>query len=168
MARTKQTARKTQSQKGFSSSSGSQHMQSQLHNLRKQLATKRPNPKRGIGYKELPPVKIAQKRHHKKGALALKEIRKYQKSVNLLIPRRPFMRLVREVTQDMSQSTDLRWQGLALLAIQEAAELYLVSLFDDTNLCAIHASRVTIMPKDMQLVRKIRGETFLKPLSSQY
>jgi histone H3 len=54
--------------------------------------------------------------------------------------------------------TDLRFQSHAVLALQEAAEAYLVGLFEDTNLCAIHAKRVTIMPKDIQLARRIRGE----------
>ena len=83
--------------------------------------------------------------------------RKYQKSTELLIRKLPFQRLVREIAQDFK--TDLRFQGSAVLALQEAAEAYLVGLFEDTNLCAIHAKRVTIMPKDMQLARRIRGET---------
>ncbi|KAI7726489.1 hypothetical protein M8C21_022544, partial [Ambrosia artemisiifolia] len=65
-------------------------------------------------------------------------------------------RLVREIAQDFK--TDLRFQSHAVLALQEAAEAYLVGLFEDTNLCAIHAKRVTIMPKDIQLARRIRGE----------
>ncbi|RHZ17370.1 hypothetical protein DYB37_008637 [Aphanomyces astaci] len=68
----------------------------------------------------------------------------------------PFQRLVREIAQDYK--TDLRFQTTAILALQEAAEAYLVSLFEDTNLCAIHAKRVTIMPKDIHLPRRIRGE----------
>ena len=68
----------------------------------------------------------------------------------------PFQRLVREIAQDFK--TDLRFQGSAVLALQEAAEAYLVGLFEDTNLRAIHAKRVTIMPKDIQLARRIRGE----------
>ncbi|KAI3421099.1 hypothetical protein GPALN_014724 [Globodera pallida] len=163
MARTKQTAKKTQSKKTQDASSQSQ--QRQLHTLRKQLATKR-GPKRAVGYKELPPVKLHQKRYHKKGALALKEIRKFQKSVNLLIPRRRFVLLVREITQEMG-ATAYMWKALGLIALQEAAEAYLIGLFEDTNLCAIHAGRVTVMPKDMQLVRKIRGESFIAPMSSQ-
>jgi histone H3 len=63
---------------------------------------------------------------------------------------------VREIAQDFK--TDLRFQSHAVLALQEAAEAYLVGLFEDTNLCAIHAKRVTIMPKDIQLARRIRGE----------
>nr|GEZ96290.1 histone H3-like centromeric protein CSE4 [Tanacetum cinerariifolium] len=81
------------------------------------------------------------------------EIRKYQKSTELLIRKLPFQRLVREIAQDFK--TDLRFQSHAVLALQEAAEAYLVGLFEDTNLCAIHAKRVTIMPKDIQLARRI-------------
>ena len=88
--------------------------------------------------------------------MALREIRKYQKSTNLLIRKIPFQRLVREIAQDFK--SDLRFQSTAILALQEASESYLVVLFEDTNLCAIHAKRVTIMPKDLQLARRIRGE----------
>ncbi|CAA6672755.1 unnamed protein product [Spirodela intermedia] len=90
------------------------------------------------------------------GTVALREIRKYQKSTELLIRKLPFQRLVREIAQDFK--TDLRFQSSAVSALQEAAEAYLVGLFEDTNLCAIHAKRVTIMPKDIQLARRIRGE----------
>jgi histone H3 len=79
-----------------------------------------------------------------------------QKSTELLIRKLPFQRLVREIAQDFK--TDLRFQSSAVLALQEAAEAYLVGLFEDTNLAAIHAKRVTIMPKDIQLARRIRGE----------
>jgi histone H3 len=92
----------------------------------------------------------------KPGTVALREIRRYQKNADLLIRKIPFQRLVREIAQDFK--TDLRFQSLAILALQEASEIYLVSLFEDTNLCAIHAKRVTIMPKDIQLARRIRGE----------
>ena len=90
------------------------------------------------------------------GTVALREIRRYQKSTDLLLRKLPFQRLVRELTLDIK--SDLRFQSTALLAFQEAAEAYLVGLFEDTNLCAIHAKRVTILPKDMQLARRIRGE----------
>ena len=93
---------------------------------------------------------------YRSGTVALREIRRYQKTAELLIRKLPFNRLVREVTQDFK--TDLCFQAQAIMALQEAAEAYLVRLFDDTNLCAIHAKRVTIMPKDMQLARRIRGE----------
>jgi histone H3 len=90
------------------------------------------------------------------GTVALREIRRYQKSTELLIRKLPFQRLVREIAQDFK--TDLRFQASAVMALQEAAEAYLVGLFEDSNLCAIHAKRVTIMPKDIQLARRIRGE----------
>lgn len=93
----------------------------------------------------------------KPGTLALRDIRRYQKSTEFLIRRLPFQRLVRQIGQDFK--TDLRFQRAAIAALQEAAEAYLCDMFDDTNLCAIHAGRVTISPKDMHLARRIRGET---------
>jgi histone H3 len=93
---------------------------------------------------------------YRPGTVALREIRKYQKSTDLLLRKLPFQRLVREVAQDFK--SDLRFQSHAVMAIQEAAEAYLVGLFEDTNLCCIHAKRVTIQPKDIQLARRIRGE----------
>ena len=90
------------------------------------------------------------------GTVALREIRRYQKSTELLIRKLPFQRLVREIAQDFK--TDLRFQAAAVAALQESAEAYLVALFEDTNLAAIHAKRVTIMPKDVNLARRIRGD----------
>lgn len=84
------------------------------------------------------------------------EIRKYQKSTDLLLRKGPFSRLVREVCQSFAREA-LRWQVYALLALQEAAEAFLVMLFSDANLCAIHAKRVTVFPRDIQLARRIRG-----------
>ena len=85
------------------------------------------------------------------GIAALKEIRHFQKGTSLLIRKLPFQRLVREIASDFK--TNLRFQQAAVEALQEASEAYLVGLFEDTNLCAIHARRVTIMPKDIQLAR---------------
>lgn len=93
---------------------------------------------------------------YRPGTVALREIRKYQKTTDLLIRRIPFQRLVKEIAQDFK--TDARFQQGAMLALQEASEAFLVGLFEDANLCAIHAKRVTIMPKDIQLARRIRGE----------
>ena len=93
---------------------------------------------------------------YRPGTVALREIRRYQKLTELLIRKLPFNRLVREIAQDFK--TDLRFQAQAVGALQEASEAYLVGLFEDTNLCCIHAKRVTIMPKDVQLARRIRGE----------
>ncbi|KAM0864245.1 hypothetical protein ACQ4PT_044049 [Festuca glaucescens] len=92
----------------------------------------------------------------KPGTVALREIRKYQKSTELLIPFAPFVRLVRELTQDASLEVT-RWTPQALLALQEAAEYQLVDLFERANLCAIHAKRVTLMQKDIYLARRIGG-----------
>merc|ERR1712224_1170177 len=92
------------------------------------------------------------------GTVALREIRKYQKSTDLLIRKLPFQRLVRDIAHEYK--TELRFQSSAVIALQEAAEAFLVGLFEDTNLCAIHARRVTIMTKDIQLARRIRGERF--------
>ena len=94
---------------------------------------------------------------YRPGTVALREIRKYQKSTELLIRKLPFQRLVKEIiTHDLNMN--LRVQSTAILCLQEASEAYLVSLFEDTNLCALHAKRVTIMKHDMMLARRIRGE----------
>ncbi|KAJ5109807.1 hypothetical protein N7532_002452 [Penicillium argentinense] len=106
------------------------------------------------------PTPQGRRRRYKPGTVALKEIRKYQRSYDLLIAKLPFARLVREVALDMlpaETGSQLRWQSHAIQALQEAAEAFLVHLFEDTNLCAIHAKRVTIMQKDIQLARRIRG-----------
>nr|CAI5857012.1 unnamed protein product [Callosobruchus analis] len=133
MARTKQTARKSTGGKA----------------PRKQLATK-------AARKSAPATGGVKKPHrYRPGTVALREIRRYQKSTELLIRKLPFQRLVREIAQDFK--TDLRFQSSAVMALQEASEAYLVGLFEDTNLCAIHAKRVTIMPKDIQLARRIRA-----------
>jgi len=111
-----------------------------------------------LAAKKSAPSKEGVKKPHRyrPGTVALREVRKYQKSTDLLIRKLPFQRLVREIAQDFK--SDLRFQGSAILALQEASEAYLVSLFEDTNLVAIHAKRVTIMPKDIQLARRMRGE----------
>jgi histone H3 len=90
--------------------------------------------------------------------VALREIRKYQRSTELMIRRLPFQRLCREIARNYPGCTDIRWQSAALMALQEAAEAYLVGLFEDANLCALHANRMTIYKKDIQLARRIRGE----------
>lgn len=133
MARTKQTARKSTGGKA----------------PRKELST--------LASRNRTPLYGGIKKPHRyrPGTVALREIRKYQKSTDFLISKLPFQRLVREIAQDYK--CDLRFQTTALMALQEAAEAYMVGLMEDTNLCAMHAKRVTIMPKDMQLARRIRG-----------
>jgi histone H3 len=133
MARTKQTARKNKGGKC----------------PRFALAAK-------AAIKATPTVGTTRPHRYRPGTVALREIRQYQKSTNLLLRKLPFQRLVREVAQDFKQ--DLRFQSSAITALQEASESYLTGLFEDTNLCAIHAKRVTIYPKDIQLARRIRGE----------
>lgn len=98
---------------------------------------------------------LVKKHRYRPGTVALREIRKYQKGTEMLVRKLPFQRLVREIAQDYK--TDLRFQGSAILALQEASESFLVTFFENTNYCAIHAGRVTIMPKDMQLSRRIMG-----------
>lgn len=100
-------------------------------------------------------VKTGRRRWHP-GTVALREVRHYQKSTDLLIQRAPFQRLVREVSG--AQKEGLRFQSSAILAIQEATESYIVSLLADTNLACIHAKRVTVMPRDLQLALRLRGE----------
>jgi len=134
MARTKQTARKSTGGKA----------------PRQQLATR-------AARKSIPTSGGVKKPHrYRPGTVALREIRRYQKSTDLLIRKAPFQRLVKEIAQEIKQNA--RFQSTAVLALQEASEYYLVGLFEDTNMCAIHGKRVTIMPKDMQLARRIRGE----------
>ncbi|XP_021743810.1 histone H3.3-like [Chenopodium quinoa] len=134
MARTKQTARRSTGGKP----------------PRKQLAAL------ATGGGETISGRVKKRRRFRPGTVALREIRKYQKSTEKLIRKIPFQRLVREIAQQFK--IELRFQSDAVMALPEAAELYLVGLFEETNLCAIHAKRVTIKPEDMQLARRIRGE----------
>ncbi|KAK2628415.1 hypothetical protein QTJ16_001518 [Diplocarpon rosae] len=113
---------------------------------------------RNSGIQPGDPLPVRKQRRFRPGTKALKEIRQYQKSTDLLITKLPFSRLVREVAMMLRPAgTGMRWQSQAIQALQEASEAFLVHLFEDTNLCAIHAKRVTIMQKDIQLARRIRG-----------
>merc|ERR1711903_139313 len=136
MARTKQTARKSTSAKAPKKA------------LAKKAARKTAAARGGV----------KRPNRFRPGTVALREIRRYQKTTDLLLRKLPFQRLVREIAG--SFNTELRFQSSAILALQEASEAYLIGLFEDTNLCAIHAKRVTIMSKDVQLARRIRGERF--------
>ncbi|XP_010342111.2 histone H3.3A-like [Saimiri boliviensis] len=134
MARTTQTAHKSTGGKA----------------PRKQLVAK-------AARKSAPSTRGVKKPHrYRPGTVALREIRRYHRSTELLIRKLPFQRLVREIAQGFK--TDLRFQSTAIDALQEASEAYLVGLSEDTNLCAIHAKHVTIVPKDIQLGCRIRGE----------
>jgi histone H3 len=134
MARTKQTARKSTGGKA----------------PKKALATT-------AARKSAPAAAGVKKPHRfRPGTVALREIRQFQKGTDLLLRKKSFQRLVREVAQDFKP--DLRFVSDALFALQHASEAYTVGLFEDTQLCAIHGKRITIMPKDIQLARRIRGE----------
>lgn len=133
MARTKQTARRSTGGKA----------------PRLELRTKAARRRSNVGGVKKP-------HRYRPGTVALREIRRYQSTTDLLIRKAPFQRLVREIAQDYK--SDIRFQSTAVLALQEASEAYLVGLFEDANLCCIHAKRITIMPKDLQLARRIRGE----------
>ena len=143
MARTKQSARRSTGGKA----------------PRQHLATKGA---RVVARRALGAVGGVKKPHrYRPGTVALREIRRFQKNTDLLIRKAPFQRLVREMVQNdlsLAVRSDLRFQSTAMLALQEAAEAYLINVFEWTNLAAIHAKRVTIMPKDMQLALRIRGD----------
>jgi len=148
MARTKQSARKTP---GVTTGGKAP---------RKQLVTK-------SSRKTSTPASGAAKKHrYKPGTVALREIRRYQKSTERLIRKLPFQRLCRTLCREQAGASDIRFQGPALLALQEATELYLVGLFEDALLCAQHAKRVTVFGKDFQLVMRIRSR-FMRTAAAQ-
>lgn len=138
MARTKQT------QQG--SSSGKQP--------RKQLAAK-------VRGKAPPPAPVVKPKRKRPGTVALREIRKYQRSTDFLLRKRPFIQVVRSKMDELSprlpdgRKVD-RFQLNALLALQEATEAYIIQVLEDANLAAVHAKRVTVMPKDIDLSKRIR------------
>lgn len=90
----------------------------------------------------------------------MQEIRRLQNSTDLLVPRLPFARLIRQITLELAPKSDLRFTPESLLTLQTAAEYYLTALFEDSQLCALHAKRVTLMVKDIQLARRLRGRVF--------
>ena len=139
MARTKQTARKSTGGKA------------PRERYRTQHGLKTGLPEKG---------RVRKPRRFRPGTVALREIRKYQKSTDLLIRKLPFQRLVREVAQKFR--SDLRFQSTAVLALQEVSEWFLVKMFEDVNVCAIHGDRVTIQPKDIQLWNRMRRGNYVR------
>ncbi|CAG5112976.1 Oidioi.mRNA.OKI2018_I69.chr2.g7130.t1.cds [Oikopleura dioica] len=95
------------------------------------------------------------KKQGKPGSKAIKEIREYQKSTDLLMRKMPFQRVVREVVNDLRPGNDYRWQSQALLCLQEATEAFIITTFEVANLFALHSKRVTIMKKDLDLVNAV-------------
>ena len=140
MARVKQTARKT--------------IGGKTHRLSVMGKFARPPSRPPLG----PNGGVKKPHRYRPGTVALREIRRFQKTTELLIRKAPFQRLVREITQNLFPNKDLRFQSLAVLALQEASEAYMVGMFEDTNLAALHAKRVTILPRDLALARRLRGD----------
>ena len=138
MARTKNVLTNSQSQTG--------------RGIAKKAPRKQLHPKKLIQ----PNGGIKKSHRYRPGTVALREIRRFQKSTELLIRKKPFNRLVRQIAQDYSM--ELRWTVSSFGALQEAAEAYMTKFFEDANLCAIHANRVTIQPKDFRLVKQLRNE----------
>lgn len=103
-------------------------------------------------------IKSGKQRRFRPGTVAIREIKRYQKATTFMLSKAPFQRFIRAICEGID--AQLRFQSQALIALQEAAESYLTGLFEDANLCAIHASRVTVMKKDLELARRIRGERF--------
>ena len=149
--------------------------------LRAPQHSKAPKKKRANAPPVAPPEPARRPKRFRPGTVALREIRKYQKTTELFIAKLPFSRFSREIMQEYK--TDYHYTATALNALQEACEAYMTvrrrvryktpvrsrtnyanpnlslqGLFEDTNLAAIHAKRVTIQPKDIQLARRIRGE----------
>ena len=137
MARTKQTARKST---GGKAPRGNYRTVNGLHMGRHETGG------------------VRKPRRWRPGTVALREIRKYQKSTELLIRKLPFQRLLREIAQKIK--FDLRFQSTAILALQEAAEDYLVKMFQQVNVCAIHGGRGTIKPKDIELWKRVQGGNY--------
>uniref|UniRef100_A0A914ZCW0 Histone H2A/H2B/H3 domain-containing protein n=1 Tax=Panagrolaimus superbus TaxID=310955 RepID=A0A914ZCW0_9BILA len=139
MPRNKQTARKSAR---IINTSDSDQRQSPQPQQRQQPPRKQVNPKKGVAA-------------YRKDRVS-QEIAKYQESRDLLLPRAPVLRLVREIMKEQSEiHGNLRIQRFALEAIRHAAEAFLVNMFEDVNMLAVHARRVTIMPKDIQLIKRL-------------
>ena len=159
MARVKQTSRKTISGKTLG---GKDPRYKLLTMVREGTAIRERQLTRQV---PLGPRGGIKKPHrYRPGTVALHEIRRFQKNTELLIRKAPFQRLVHKIATERGKK-DVRFQSTAVLALQEASEAYMIGMFEDTNLAAMHAKRVTIMPRDMQLARRIRFEIYVKPPS---
>ncbi|KAK2650095.1 hypothetical protein Ddye_017584 [Dipteronia dyeriana] len=153
MARTKHSAPKNRNRRQSSASGAASPSQ------RPSTSSTGPNTRRRTN-RDAPKSPANQKKHrrHKQGTVALREIRHFQKSCQLLIPAASFIREVRAITYRLAPSQVTRWTAEALVALQEASEDFLVSLFSDAMLCAIHSKRVTLMKKDFELARRLGGK----------
>ena len=128
-----------------------------LSKPRKSIASRKAYTEGRVSAKQALASSAPKKAHRwRPGTVALREIRKYQQSTTTLIPKAPFRRLVREVSTAVKET--IRMQATAVEALQEASEAYITSVIADGNLCAIHAKRVTLFPRDLHLALKLRGE----------
>ncbi|CAD8067883.1 unnamed protein product [Paramecium sonneborni] len=114
--------------------------------------------KKSIAKKGEEQMKSKKSKRYRPGTIALKEIRKYQDSSNLLIRKLPFQRLVRELAGFSEK--EMRFQSSAILALQEATEAFIVNMLEDSVICAHHARRITVMQRDINLARRIRADNF--------
>ncbi|XP_059168316.1 uncharacterized protein LOC131950255 [Physella acuta] len=154
----KTPTRQSQQSLGTSETSSPADSRSSDDGTRYQATNQRP-PAQRKGSGRTGPSPVQHKKHRRPGTVALLEIRKYQKSTDLLIRKLSFSRVVREIGMKIAPDRirELRWQSMAISALQEAAEAYLVRLFEDSYLCCLHAKRVTLQPKDLWLARRIGG-----------
>ena len=154
--------------KAIGKSIGSAHVggkNAPLHprmNIGKNIAGKKMSSKATGKLQNLSADGVRKKHRFRPGTVALREIRKYQKTTELLIKKLPFQRCVRKVAEEESSigywQNGVRFQNGAMVCLQEALEAYIVGLCEDTNLETIHRKRVTVAPQDIQLARRIRGE----------
>ena len=158
MARVKQTARKTYGGKAPRDTFQQTSKLARLQAARDLAAAAALKAEQSVRQYVAKGGGVKKPHRYRPGTVALREIRRFQKTTDLLMRKGPFQRLVREITFNIKK--DARFQSTAVLALQEASEAYMVGLFEDTNLAAVHAKRVTIMPKDMYLARRIRGEVY--------
>ena len=111
---------------------------------------------------------IKKPHHYRPGPVALHEICQYQKTTECLIKKSPFQKLIWNISQEYwicpqglgTPSMQVRFQSAAITALQEAAENFIVGLFEDVNLLAVHAKRVTVMPRDIKLALRICGDHY--------
>ncbi|TNV78040.1 hypothetical protein FGO68_gene1269 [Halteria grandinella] len=157
MPRAKQIARKTITKKVAEDRQPAKPEAERVVSPDRNQPQERLLPARG-GKKTAPAIGGIKKHRFRPGTVAIREIKRYQKSTELIIQSAPFQRIIREIATVIGG--EYRFHAQALLALQEATEAYITGLFEDANLCTIHGSRVTVMVKDIHLARRIRGDRF--------
>jgi len=164
MARTKQKAiQNAQMQKGSNLDKAIEHTKNSSSNVGTDSTPTTPRIGSGKNMSLMKPKRpntggVKKPHRFRPGTVALRQIRKYQKSTDLLIPKAPFLRLVREITQEIFMNSEIRYTKTAVGALHEASEAYLCDLFSSANELAIYSGRVTMQAKDIQFARKMRKE----------